>query len=121
MKKSIAALALIAATSANAGTLVCAGTVTELAYHGPGNLYVRLSGMNNLVGICSTDVNWHPPGGLTGPTTPAACKTMYGTLLLAKQTGSVISSMYLDGDNLPASCAAFASWTNVNLRFLHLL
>lgn len=117
----MAAVVAISSSNVNAATLVCSGTVTELAYHAPGVLYVRLSGMNTFVGICSTDANWGPPGSLSGNTTPAACKTIYGTLLFAKQAGTVVSSMYFDRDELPASCSAFTSWTNVNLRFVHFL
>lgn len=116
-KTLVSLLTMMVVTTANSATLVCAGTVTELAYHNPGTLYVRLSGMNTHVAICSVDSNWAPAGSVTGATTPAACKTIFTSLLVAKQAGTQITSMYFDGEVLPATCSTFPSWTSVNLRF----
>lgn len=78
---------------------------------------LKLSGMNVPVFICSTDADWVVSGSLAGSTSPNACKTLYATFLTAKITGAVIHSMYFDGDQVPASCNAFANWTSVNVRY----
>ena len=112
--------ALLAAVAAQAhgGTVVCSGTVEQLAYHQPGRLRVRLSSMNVPVFICSAESDWQPAGSLSGSTSPAACKTLYATLLAARLTRGTINSMYFDGDDVPASCNAFSGfWLGVNVRY----
>lgn len=109
-------LAAVAA-SANAGNVVCNGLVEALAYHQPGNLMLRLSSMNLPVFICSTDVVWSPAGSLAGSTSPAARKTLYATFLAAKLARTPINNLYLDGDQVPASCTAFEAWATVNVRY----
>lgn len=105
---------------ANSASVICEGTVETLAYHGPGTLYVKLSGMNVNVAICSTDTNWGPAGSQTGLTTPSACKTINASLLVAKQAGTVVKNMYLDGDTVPPTCTTFPAWSQVNLRFFEI-
>lgn len=105
------------ASTAHAANVICEGTVDILAYHQPGNLMLKLSGMNVPVFICSTDVDWVVPGSLSGNTSPNACKALYATFLTAKVTGAVIHNMYFDGDQVPASCNSFANWTQVNVRY----
>ena len=103
---------------ANAGSLYCNGaTISYLAIHQPGNVYIQLSNMNALVGICSLDTNWAPAGSLSGVTTPAACKAMLAALMIAKQTGAAIPQMLFDGDKVPTSCTGFTYWEGVNVRF----
>jgi len=111
-------VALVAAATPNAraGTLVCGGTVEQVAYHVPGRVMLRLSGMNTFVFICSTDSEWVVPGSQFGNTTVSACKAIYATFLAARATGATINGLYLDGDQVPASCASFAPWVNVSVR-----
>lgn len=106
--------------AANSASVICEGTVTALAYHAPGVLYVRLSSMNVNVGICSTDTSWGPTGSQAGITTPSACKAIYANLLVAKQAGTVVRNMYLDGDTVPPTCTTFPAWSKVNVRFFEI-
>lgn len=116
-RKRVAAIALIGMMSgAHAATLVCSGTVDQLSYHQPGRLMLKLSSMNTFVFICSTDSEWVVPGSVSGNTTVSTCKALYATFLAARVTGVTIQSLYLDGDQVPASCSSFPSWTNVNVR-----
>lgn len=123
MKKStrgalcFVALSLALSSIANSATVVCNGTVDQLAYHQPGQLMLRLSSMNVPIFICSTEADWNVPGSLSGTTTTSACKTIYATLLSARLTHNQISSMYFDGDDVPAACNAFSVWTKVNVRY----
>jgi len=110
------ALLAVVASQAHGGTVVCSGTVEQLAYHQPGRLMIRLSSMNVPVFICSADHDWEPAGSFSS-TSPAACKTLYATLLAARLTRGTIGSMYFDGDEGPASCGAFSRWTSVNVRY----
>lgn len=123
MKNSLArtlflSIACLLAHGAGAASIVCTGTVVQLAYHQPGNLFLRLSSMNTAVGICSTDAEWVVPGSLAGNTTVSACKTLYATLMTAKVTGATFANVYFDGDQVPGSCTTFAPWTQVNLRYM---
>ncbi len=113
-------LALVT-TSAQAGALYCnGGTVAQLSYHGKGTVYLRMSNMNTSVGICNFDVEWGPPGSLTGTTSPATCKALWGALLAAKHAGTPVKEVLFDGDAVPANCTSFAAWAGVNLRYLDL-
>jgi hypothetical protein len=113
------ALSMALSSVAHSATVVCSGTVDQLAYHQPGQILLRLSSMNVPVVICSTDVEWNVPGSLSGATSPSACKTLYATLLTSKLTHSQVSSMYFDGDQVPSTCNSFVDWTRVNLRYFH--
>lgn len=114
------AIALATTTSSvQAGALYCnGGTVTSLAFHSPGILYLRMSNMNYPVAICSMDTNWTVPGAMAGATTPAACKAIYASLLTAKQTALAIPAILFDSDQIPANCTSFAPWSQVNLRWI---
>ena len=117
LKIGIALLAIFVSFSVRAGTAVCSGTVQVLAYHQPGDLFVRLSSMNVSVLICNLNSDWVVPGSLSGNTPPASCRALHASLLTAKMAGTTISSMYFDGDQVPGSCNSFASWTRVNVRY----
>src|SRR5687767_4330248 len=80
--------------SAQAGSLICSGTVAQVAYHQPGLVLLRLSSMNTPIVICSTDRDFDVPGALASSTTPAACKTIQANLLAAKATEAIITSLY---------------------------
>lgn len=116
--KHVLSLALIAtvAFNAQAGTVVCSGTVAQLVYNQPGLLSLKLSSMNVPVFICMMDGDWSVPGSLAGVTSPAACKVLYGTLLSAKLTGTTINSMYFDGNQVPTACNSFPNDVQVNVR-----
>jgi hypothetical protein len=111
----------LCAHSAQSATVICSGTVAQLSYHQPEKLFLKLSSMNYEVAVCSTDSEWIVPGSTSGNTSVSACKTIYATLLAAKLSGVTISNLYLDGDQVPASCSTFASWTSVSLRYMNLL
>jgi hypothetical protein len=99
----------------NAAELVCSGTVDELSYHASNRFMLRLSSMNVAVFFCNPDAEWIVSG--TGyKTGPNACKMMYSTFLAAKATGKRLTSMYFDGDDVPASCDGFENWKSVNIR-----
>jgi hypothetical protein len=118
-RKSVYALILVLMSStAHAGALYCnGGTVAQLSYHGKGTLYLRMSNMNTAVGICSFDGDWGPAGSLTGLTSPSTCKAIFAALLAAKHAGTPIPQLLFDGDAVPATCASFAPWAAVNLRY----
>lgn len=122
VSKSIVLASLLCAGVLNsyAGTVVCGGTVQSVAYHTTasekGQLMIKLSGMNTPVFICSPDVTW-AVGGTTFTTTAASCKAMYASFLAAKASGTPISTIYFDGDQVPAACNAWAAWSVANVRY----
>lgn len=117
LKRVLVAAMVSLASTAHTANVICNGTVDILAYHQPGNLMLKLSSMNVPVFICNTDIDWVVAGTASGNTSPKACKALYATFLTAKITGAAINDMYLDGDQVPASCNSFASWTQVNVRY----
>lgn len=117
LKRVLVAAMVSLASTAHTATVVCNGTVDLLAFHQPGRLMLKLSSMNVPVFICSTDIDWVVAGSMAGDTSPKACKALYATFLTAKITGAAINDMYFDGDQVPASCNSFASWTQVNVRY----
>jgi len=113
----LAALMSVMATAANSGTLMCSGTVAEVAYHSPGKLMVRLNSMNTGVIFCSTDSDWSVTGTEYGSTSPSACKALYSTFLTAKALGTTTVQIRFDGDSVPATCTSFAPWASVSIRY----
>lgn len=106
-------------SSAQAVALYCnGGTISQLAFHMPGVLYLQMSNMNTPVAICSVDSNWTVPGAAVGPTTPASCKAIYASLLIAKQSGQAVTQVLFDSDTMPANCTSFAPWAQMNLRWI---
>ena len=118
IKKAIC-MSFVSSTAFNvqAATVVCSGTVEQISYHQPGVLYVRLSNMNVPVAICSLNTEWVQPGSMSGTTPVESCKAIFAALLAAKHAGTHIGMMYFDGDQVPATCGAFASWTKANVRY----
>lgn len=98
-----------------AATVVCGGTVDMLSYHANNQLMVKLSSMNNPVFFCDTEAVWTVPGAGYS-TSPGACKALYSTFLSARVTGTPISNMYFDGDEVPTACNAWGSWKRANIR-----
>lgn len=119
MAKRISAGVVMAALAwdCNAATLVCNGTVDMVGYHNPGILVVKLSSMNTVVSVCSTDSAWTVSPGVGYSTTIQACKTLYTALLTAKATNAPVQAMYFDGDSLPVSCAAWPAWSSAQVRY----
>ena len=121
MKKQILTLLTLAIASGlvDAGTAVCSGKIAELAYHANNRLMIRLETMNKLVFFCSPDSEWSVAGTnyVSGPET---CKTLYSTFLSAKISGKSITSLYFDGDDVPASCNNWGSWKKANIRFFQI-
>jgi len=113
----LTALISVTATTANSGTLMCSGSVAEVAYHSPGKLMIRLSSMNTGVIFCSTDSDWSVTGTEYGSTSPSACKALYSTFLTAKALGTPIVQVRFDGDAVPATCDSFAPWASVSIRY----
>jgi hypothetical protein len=106
-------------SSAQSGELYCnGGMVKHLGFHMPGTLYIQLSNMNTPVSICSMDTDWVVPGARVGPTTPAACKAMYASLMVVKQSGQAIPQMLFDSDQIPANCESFTAWAQMNVRWV---
>ena len=101
-------------SAANAGTVVCEGTVQELTLHQPGLVGLRLSSMSAPVFIYRIDAEQTIPGAAS--TSAANCKAMYAGLLAAKISGTFVHGAYFDGDQVPASCNAAQFWTYVSLR-----
>ena len=97
-----AVLAVTLLPTASAGTVVCEGTVSDLAIHQPGLVAVRLSSMNYPVFICRIDGEYTPPGAST--VSPATCKAQYAALLAAKSSNATLRSVYFDGDSIPTTC-----------------
>ena len=110
--------------TALAAELTCSGTVVSLSYHASGgstggSLMLRLSSMNVPVFICNPEGLWTVTG-TSYTTPPATCKAIYATLLAARVSGTPLNSVYFDGDQVPASCNAWASWSVANIRHYHL-
>ena len=80
MKKILlATLVALTATAAQAGTVVCGGTIEVLNFDagnsGGGLLSIRLSNMNTVVAFCDTESAFTAPGN-TYSISPATCRTM---------------------------------------------
>lgn len=102
-------------SSAKAAALTCSGTIDILSYHAPNKFMIKLSSMNTFVFFCNPDAVWSVPGTVF-ETGPDACKMMYSTFLTAKAQGKSLESVYFDGDQVPASCNSWASWSVANIR-----
>src|SRR5262245_3551307 len=106
---------LCAPWAASATTVVCSGTVITLSYHANGQMMIRLSSMNVPVFFCTPDTTWTAAG--EGQTTaPETCKAMYATFLAARMSGIPVNNVYFDGSAVPATCDAWSSWSNANIR-----
>lgn len=111
----VIASAIGATAAAQAGTVICSGTVQALSYHAGIGLMIQLSSMNTVVFFCDPDNAWTVSG--TTLTTPvAACRSMWALFMQAKASGAAVNNMYFDGDNVPATCDAWAAWSRANIR-----
>jgi len=107
---------VMCSTNLNAATVICSGTVEELAYHAPNSFMVRLSSMNKPVFFCNPDKEFSV-SGTSYVTGPESCKVLYSTFLSAKVAQKTINSMYFDGDQVPASCNDWGDWKSANIRY----
>ena len=116
-RKIFAALAAGAiATSVQGGTVVCSGTITQLAYHSPNGFMLQLSSMDAPVFFCNSETTFSVPG-TTYTTGPNACKALYASFLAVKTTGGTINGLYFDGAETPATCNAWGNWKSANIRY----
>jgi hypothetical protein len=119
-KSKIAAtvIAAVMAVNAQAGTIVCSGTIETLQFDATntgGYLSIRLSSMNVPVYFCDPDNPWNGTG--SGYSISAAtCRTLYATFLAARISGQPVTNMYFDGSDVPASCDGWAAWKSANIR-----
>ena len=117
MTKLFAVLAACAiATGAQAGTVVCGGTITYLAFHAPNTFMIQMSSMNTPVFFCNPETTFSVPG-TTYTTGPSTCKTLYASFLAIKASGGSISGIYFDGDDTPATCDTWGGWKSANIRY----
>ena len=117
LKPMIVLTALAVSSATQAGTLWCTGTVAEIGVHLPNQLLVRLSTMNDRAVMCFLDAAYNTPGQLGGTISAATCKSMYVNLLAARASGQAVQMM-MDGDQVPAQCNSFVSWSYVSLRYV---
>ena len=99
---------------ATAGTIICEGTVEDLIMHQPGLIALRLSSMNMPLYICNINSDYKPAGA--DVISAATCKVTYAALLAAKYNNAVVRGVYLDGDQVPASCNTVQPASYVYLR-----
>lgn len=113
---SLLVCTIVSSKMAIAGTVVCEGKVKVLSYHANNKLMIQLESMNAPVFFCSPDSQWSV-SGTSYNTGAESCKIMYSTFLAAQMAGKVIKKMYFDGDQVPASCTSWNSWTEANIRY----
>lgn len=118
MKKRILC-SLLFSTNLFAGTLACSGTVDTVAYHGNDKLMVKLSSMNTPVFFCNPNAQWSVSGASGRVMSAETCKTVFSMFLTAKASKQHITKIHFDGDNVPTSCSAFTSWSDVFIRYVN--
>jgi hypothetical protein len=117
MKRFFAAVVASAmVNSAQAGTVVCGGTITYLAFHAPNTFMIQMSSMNTPVFFCNPEATFSVTG-TTYTTGPNTCKTLYASFLAVKASGGSIAGIYFDGDDTPATCDAWGAWKSANIRY----
>jgi len=107
------------AATAQAGTVVCSGTIETLQFDatstGSGQFSIKLSSMNVPVYFCDPDSSFSAAGSGYS-ISPATCRALYATFLSAKAAGATITDMYFDGSAVPASCNTWTTWQAANIR-----
>ena len=107
-------------SQARAGTIVCSGKISVLAFHTPNGMMIQLDSMNVPVYFCKTD-EVHTVAGTPYSTSPETCKTLYSTFLAVKAAGKTVSGMYFDGDSAPTTCNGWSgAWLSANIRYFSL-
>ena len=118
MKKILLASLFLLSSNVSAGSLICSGTVDSVAYHGNDKLMVKLSSMNQPVFICNPNTTWTVSGAEGRIMSSETCKAIFSMFLSARATKENISRVHFDGDDVPSSCSAFASWKSVFVRMV---
>lgn len=109
---------LAGTTAAHAGTVTCAGKITQVSYHAPDGFMIQLDSMNAPVFFCKPNATWTVPG--TSYTTSAeSCRMLVGLFTAGKLADRTLSVIYFDGDSMPASCGAWTSWQSANVRYFN--
>lgn len=107
---------ILAASTANAATLTCSGQIVQLNYHANNGFLLQLSNMNTPVYFCNPSATWTVAG--TGYVTkPEECRALLSMFLAGKLAEKTLSVVYFDGDEVPASCSSWTSWSHANIRF----
>ena len=101
------------------GTLVCDNSkVKKIAYHANNKLMVQLENMNTPVFFCNPETEWSVSG--TGYKMGSeTCKAVFSMFLSAKATGATISRVHFDGEQVPATCDGWASWSSAVIRYVN--
>lgn len=119
MKKLLLAAALCISANVSAGSLVCAGTVEEVAYHGNDKLMVKLSSMNLPVFFCNPNSQWTVPGAEGRVMNSETCKAVFSMFLAARSSGQPLNRVHFDGDSVPESCTDFTGFSQVFVRYVN--
>lgn len=109
---------MLVSVDARAGTVVCSGTIDTLQFDATntsGFFSIKLSSMNVPVYFCDPD-NPFAATGSGYSISAAACRALYATFLAAKLNGAWITNLYFDGSAAPATCDAWATWQEANIR-----
>lgn len=109
---SIALLTSLGANAAN-NNIQCSGTIVTLGLHSPNGVFLKLSGMNNLVEVCDLGATL----GTTNPIPAEQCKAIYSLLLAAQASAKPINVVF---DNVVngSSCSSFVSWEVATARWV---
>jgi hypothetical protein len=101
---AVAATALLVTSSSVPAAVDCVGLVTSLSLdlNASGTVTLSLAGGPSYTYLCNID------GTALNGVSPAVCRTMYASLLLAKTTGKRVSIRFYDHD----SCVAVTPWAN---------
>lgn len=101
---------------AAAAELTCSGQIVQLNYHSPDGLMIRLSSMNAEVFFCHPNATFSVSG--TSYTTSAeTCRALIALFMAGKLAEKSIGVMYFDGNQVPAACSSWSSWSSANIRF----
>lgn len=104
----IAVATLFSASGAHAATAVCTTTVSYLANHAPGGVFVQLTGYN-IWKVCDLDAQFFR-------TTPANCRHIFAMLSVAFTQDKTVQ-VYVD--NAPSTdCSSIGSWFDADVRYV---
>jgi len=101
------------AASAQQTSFSCTGTILELGLGQDGSVNVRLTGDNDIHGICSTETQM--AGGLPAST----CKAAYATLVASRVAQTPVRIFYYTSGTT-TSCTTLPSWKNFPAYFVEM-
>ena len=117
--KCFLASILLSTTNVSAGTLICENTkVKKIAYHANNRLMVQLENMNTPVFFCNPETEWSV-SGTSYKMGAETCKAVFSMFLSAKATGANISRVHFDGEQVPATCNSWQSWSSAVIRYVN--